>query len=302
MSNLNAKHRPKNINDVVGQAIVVAGIKAAVKKGDVPHAMLFTGGSGVGKTTLARILANMLDVNDLNIIESNSADSRGIDDVRKLSQAISLPPLKGQKRFVIVDEAQGLTAQAQDALLKVLEECPEHTYIALLTTDKAKLKNTILTRCTEYALTDLDVSVMVEHMKLICSFEGYAAVDTNMLVRIARMSKGSMREALTLLGKCLVVDCKDWRTVLSDDDGVYKDLIAAIIDGDKKAVVQALAKGKEWRNNPEGFRRQLLAACGRKLMKGNLNTYAASAFEVFVDETNLYSAETIPGLIYFSMK
>lgn len=295
------KHRPLHLDDVVGQGPTVRGLQTQLKRGTLPHAMLLSGPSGTGKTTLARIISSDLGIPAVNIEECNSSNDRGIDSIRHLIEKISVPPLGGNSRYVIIDEAHGLTSQAQDALLKVLEECPEHTYIALLTTDPGKLKRAIRTRCTHYQLRDLSEFDIAETLRKVSEFEQRPA-EGDTYMRIAKASGGSMREALVLLEQCMVNDFVDIDQIITNHKASGSiDLMRAIVDGDWLKTVRLLRELEDWKSSPEGFRRQLLAYCS-KVLAGRNPGQAPAVFEIFVDQSNLYSRETIPGLLYFAMK
>lgn len=295
------KHRPYTLDDVVGQDTVVKQIKKSLETDNLPHAVLLTGPSGVGKTTIARIISSDLDVPAMNIEECNSSSDRGIDAIRSLIMKIAIPPLAGNKRFVIIDEAHGLTAPAQEALLKVLEECPDHTYIALLTTDESKLKRALKTRCSHFKLKAVDSMKIAAKLEEVSRFEQQPA-GWDVCNHIAQASGGSMREALVLLQQCMVTDYADIeQTIIQHRDAETIDLLRGIVAGDWPKTVRLLKELDGWKSDPEGFRRTLLSYCS-KVMAGKNPGSAPSVFEIFVDQTNLYSRETIPGLLYFALK
>ena len=155
------KTRPQKLTEIIGQDDVVKKLRS-FKRSTLPHAMLFEGPSGVGKTTVARILTKRLKTHEINIQEINSADFRGIDMVRELQETIFHKPLTGDTKVFIIDECHQLTKPAQDAFLKVLEETPEHAYIILCTTEATKLKKTLRTRCSVFNFKKISQNDLVK--------------------------------------------------------------------------------------------------------------------------------------------
>ena len=148
MHELYKKYRPDGYGDLVGQAPAVKVLRGLLKKG-LPHAMLLTGPSGCGKTTVARIIKNKLQCQDSDFVELNSASDRGIDVIRGIDGRMRLGGLLGGPRIWLFDECHRLTKDAQEAMLKYLEDTPSHVYFLLATTEPDKLITAIRTRCTE---------------------------------------------------------------------------------------------------------------------------------------------------------
>lgn len=190
------KYRPKSYGEVVGHKPIISAMRSFKK--DPPHASLFTGPSGCGKTTLARIFAReTLGVPDFAIAERNAANYRGVDAMRKLVESLPYRPPGTDRVVVILDEAHQLTNEAQNLLLKSLEEPPAHVFFALCTTDPADLLPTILTRCVRFDLSPLDAVEIAQLVKSVAEKEGFT-VDDDVLAEIAVVSQGSPRFALTI--------------------------------------------------------------------------------------------------------
>ena len=217
------KWRPRTFEDVVGQPHIVRALTNALTSGRVHHAFLFAGTRGVGKTTVARILARCLNCDQgvsaapcgecrsctaieegrfIDLIEVDAASRTGIDDMRELLDNVQYTPSAGRYKVYLIDEVHMLSKQAFNALLKTLEEPPPHVKFLFATTDPQKLPVTVLSRCLQFNLKRLPGSLIVERMARICAAEGVAA-EAGALARLARAAAGSMRDGLSLLDEAL---------------------------------------------------------------------------------------------------
>lgn len=196
------KHRPVKLSRVVGQEETTATLENLLTQGRVPHSLLFTGPSGCGKTTLARILRTELGCVDNDFYEINCADFRGIDMVREIRKAMTYAPAGGDCRVWLIDECHKLSNDAQNALLKMLEDTPAHVYFFLATTDPQKLLKTIKTRCMEMPVRGLEEKELIGLMGTVLRREK-KEVPEEVLETIARDSIGSARMALVLLDKVI---------------------------------------------------------------------------------------------------
>lgn len=206
MTELYKKYRPQKLSELVGQPDVVNAIKGWGKPERIPHALLLVGPSGCGKTTLARILRRLLGCSDSDYSELNTADFRGIDMVRDVRSRMMLSPIGGGKcRVWMIDECHQLTKDAQDALLKLLEDTPEHVWFILATTDPRKLIVTLRNRCTLLTLKSLRDDEMARLLGDVCSREGITILDV-VLEKITSTAEGSPRKALVLLNQVVGVE------------------------------------------------------------------------------------------------
>lgn len=199
------KYRSKSLDEVIGQEHVTKTLKNALKQGKVSHAYLFTGPRGVGKTSVARILAhevNKLAYDDekshLDIIEIDAASNRRIDDIRDLREKVTIAPINAPYKVYIIDEVHMLTTESFNALLKTLEEPPAHAIFILATTEIHKLPATIVSRTQRHSFRLVPVEKVAAHLKEIATSEGIDITD-GALTLLAHHGEGSFRDSISLL-------------------------------------------------------------------------------------------------------
>lgn len=196
------RYRPEEFSDVRGQDHITKVLAGAVEAGHVAHAYLFSGRRGIGKTSVARILAKELETADRDIYEIDAASHRGIDDVRELKEAVGSLPYESDYKVYIIDEVHMLTTPAFNALLKTLEEPPEFVIFILATTEPDKLPETIISRCETHEFQQPSTTVLAEAVEDTAASEGYT-IDDAAATTIAQAADGSFRDALGLLEKCM---------------------------------------------------------------------------------------------------
>jgi DNA polymerase III subunit gamma/tau len=226
------KYRPQSFADVRDQDHIVTVLEGAIKKGEIPHAILFSGTRGTGKTTLARIFAKAIGTSDLDLYEIDAASNRGIDDVRELKEAVHTLPYESAQKVYIIDEVHMLTKEAFNALLKTLEEPPAHVVFILATTEEEKLLDTILSRCQVFRMRSPSRAVLAKTVTEVAKQEGFT-LDPDAADLIAIAADGSFRDALGVTQKVIMA---------SGDKIGNADEVAAIIGAPKTATMLRLVE------------------------------------------------------------
>lgn len=267
------KYRPKSFENLVGQDHVVRALTNALDQQRLHHAYLFTGTRGVGKTTLARILAKSLNCETgisakpcgmcdactgidadrfIDYIEINAASTRGIDDVRTLLEQATYAPTQGRFKIFMLDEVHQLTKEAFNALLKTLEEPPAHIKFILGTTDPQKVPVTVLSRCLQFNLRQMASPTISEHLKHVLGQE-QINFEPAAIHLIARAAAGSMRDALSLTDQAIAygnqaVNEAEVRGMLGAIDQSYLYEILSAVQANNGAAVIEIAKQMEARS------------------------------------------------------
>ena len=226
------KYRPSTFSEVRDQEHIVTVLEGAIKKGDIPHALLFCGGRGTGKTTLARIFAREIGTKDVDLYEIDAASNRGIDDIRELREAVHTVPYESERKVYIIDEVHMLTKEAFNALLKTLEEPPAHVVFILATTEEEKLLDTILSRCQVFRMRAPSRAVLAQTVTDVAKQEGFK-LKAEAADLIAVAADGSFRDALGVTQKVILA---------SGDEIGEADEVAAIIGAPRTALVGDLLK------------------------------------------------------------
>ena len=256
------KWRPKSFATLVGQEHVVRALTHALEQNRLHHAYLFTGTRGVGKTTLARIMAKALNCEAgisstpcgvcsacsaidsgrfVDYIELDAASNRGVDDMTQLLERATYAPTMGRYKVYVIDEVHQLSGHAFNAMLKTLEEPPEHVKFILATTDPQKIPVTVLSRCLQFNLKQMPLTHIVDHLSRVLEAEG-VAFEPAALRHLAKGAAGSMRDALSLLDQAIAhgagkVEDEAVRAMLGT---VGDEHLFALLDGLVAQDVQAM--------------------------------------------------------------
>ncbi len=226
------KYRPSDFNEVRDQDHIVSVLQGAVKKKTYPHALLFCGSRGTGKTTLARIFARAIGTAETDVYEIDAASNRKIEHVRELREAVHTLPYQSEKKVYIIDEVHMLTKEAFNALLKTLEEPPAHVVFILATTEEDKLPDTIRSRCQIFRFRAPSRAVLKETVQDIAKKEKFK-LDADAAELVAIAADGSFRDALGVLQKVMIA---------SSDSKVTADEVATIIGAPKKELLMDLVQ------------------------------------------------------------
>ena len=282
MSDYNVKYRPQKISEL-GLNSVREGLEKVLKSGKTPHAFLFSGPRGTGKTSAARIIAkavNCLKKKDfepcnacdqclsitagtnLDVLEIDAASNRGIDDIRDLREKIKLAPSKALFKVYIIDEVHMLTLEAFNALLKTLEEPPKHAIFILCTTAPEKLPETIISRCMRFNFKRATIPEIVTKLEKIADLEKLE-LEAGVLNEIARSASGSFRDAQKILeqasfsgGKIILEEIKE---ILGQTTGLKPEkLIEVLAEKDVKGGISEIARVVETGGNLKVYNEELL--------------------------------------------
>lgn len=237
------KYRPQRFEDVRNQDHIVTVLKGALQKDAVPHALLFTGSRGTGKTTVARIFAREAGAHEIDIYEIDAASNRGIDDIRALKEAVHTLPYESRYKVYIIDEVHMLTKEAFNALLKTLEEPPSHVIFILATTEKDKLLDTITSRCQVFEFRAPDRDELREAVLAIAQKEKFDLTPQGADI-IAVAADGSYRDAYGITQKVMLA---------SIDSTLTSDEIASVVGAPKQVLLGRLLTAFAQKNPEQGF-------------------------------------------------
>ena len=321
------KFRPLKFSEIVGQDAITRTLKNQIMADRVGHAYLFNGGRGTGKTTAAKILSravNCLNPKDgepcneceickeiingslTDVVEMDAASNNSVEDIRSIREEVNFLPTKAKYRVYIIDEVHMLSTGAFNALLKTLEEPPEHVKFILATTEPQKLPATILSRCQRFDFKRISNENVIKRLKIICS-EANINIDENALRTIAVLSEGAMRDAISILERC-VQEGENTVTdnMVKDLAGVPKleyinKIVKSISEGDKENTLtiteEILNEGKDLYY----FLWEMIKYLKDILVyksKGKLDLYNESELKEIENLSNKFSKDALFEMIY----
>lgn len=275
--------RPRYFKEIVGQEHITRTLTNAIRQERIAHAYLFSGPRGTGKTTAAKVLAKALNCeqrtevepcnecasclsidqgNAMEVLEIDAASNRGIDEIRNLRENVKLSAAKGKYKVYIIDEVHMLTTEAFNALLKTLEEPPRQVVFILATTEVQKIPLTILSRVQRFEFHRIAISNIQERLAEVCT-DLQRSVDVQALQVIAQKSEGGLRDALSILDQCLVVDehigvDQVYQVLGMVGESFSSEIVDALAGEDYGRVMSLLAQGIEQGRDPRQILRELL--------------------------------------------
>lgn len=286
MHELYKKHRPKKFSDVIGQDLAVKTLQRMLEADKLPHAMLFSGPKGCGKTTLGRIIAKKIGCARWDFKEENCAKNRGIDFIRNIEERAFHKPMQGKTKVWLLDECHMLTSEASNAFLKILEDTPSHVYFILCTTDPHKLIPTIRSRCTPFPIKPLNATHIKDIVNKVCKKEK-VKLSTKVIDKIAESADDSARNALVFLDKVILLD---------DEEEQLDAISKATAEAAAIEIARALfRRGTTWKQmsqilkdnseeEPESMRYMILGYAKSIMLSGGpLSGKAFEVIQVFRD-------------------
>lgn len=267
--------RPKSLDELYGNRSTIEAIRALFEDGPekAPRAFLLTGPSGTGKTTTARIIASMVGCSEIDLVEMNAADSRGIDTIRELIARSEIRPMASKYRVFILDEFHQSTGAAQNCLLKAIEDGPKHCFWIICTTDLQGIIKTIQNRCNIFRMNPLRPAEMAELIRKSALTLTEDGIEPELIELISEASGGSPRKALVILEKVIFVpSLKDAKEIIKAEPDAEAgestellELLKAVSYGkNPKKVIGLLS---ELQDDPEKTRIALVNFCGNRLLK-----------------------------------
>jgi DNA polymerase-3 subunit gamma/tau len=245
------KYRPQKWSDVIGQDHIVDVLEASIKLERIAHAYLFVGSRGTGKTTIARIFANALGVNENDIYEIDAASNRGIDDIREIRDGVNVLPFQSKYKVYIIDEVHMLTKEAFNALLKTLEEPPAHAIFILATTETDKIPETVVSRCQVFTFKKPNRDILKTLVSKVAKKED-CTMEAGTVDLIALLGDGSFRDTLGILQK-VISSSSDKKITIEEVENstgapkrkLVNDFIVALAKGEKENALSIIQTVKE---------------------------------------------------------
>lgn len=305
------KYRPNKFAEVMGQDQIVEALKGALAAGKTTHAYLFAGSRGTGKTSVARILARELGCKPNDLVEIDAASNTGVDDVRELQEGVRTLPFESPVKVYIIDEVHMLSKSAFNALLKTLEEPPQHVVFILATTDLHKVPETVLSRCEVHNFRAPSLEILIKRIADIAKKEGYS-LPTEALRLIAFMGEGSFRDTIGILQKVINAS-KDTKITTEEvlaitgapKMDIIQNLVRAIVNADLPGALAQTRVASENNLDPKILTKMLmhetrlvmLALFAPELKKSLVDEVGEDEWEFIEEMKALPGAKSLPGVL-----
>lgn len=289
------RYRPNSFEDLKGNEEIVEALTNMLQSKSCPHSFLLYGPSGCGKTTIGRIIASKLNCSGNDFKEINSADFNGIATIREIIKNSQYKPLESDCRIFLLDEVHQLSSEAQNGLLKQLEEPPSHVYYILCTTEPQKLLETVRNRCQRFEVHPISDVQMKGLLRFIVKAEG-STIDPDVMQQIIMDSQGSPRMAINILESVLNVS-EDKRLAIAKKTAVEQsqviELCRALVKGEKWFGIKKILVGLK-DQEPEKIRRAVLGYCSSVLLNAENDRCAMIMEEMWEPFFN----QGFSGLVY----
>jgi DNA polymerase-3 subunit gamma/tau len=272
------KYRPQSLDEMIGNEAVISSLKKMISANNLPHTILFSGSSGCGKTTLARILAKELGCKDNDVTELNMShkELRGIDGANEITSSLGFKSLSGNNRVLILDEVDQMTSDAQKLMKKPLEDSPSHVWFFLCTTKPEKVIRDIITRSTQLEVEQIDKRKLASYIRQIAEKEE-KQLSTSISLKLAEKAEGSVRKAMVFLEQVLEVDENQQdmlvNRLVTEVNAEVIELCRALMNRASWSVIAGILKGLK--EEPESVRYAILGYFNSVLLN-NGNPRAAS--------------------------
>jgi len=289
---LHLKYRPKTFDEIIGNEKVVESLRSIINRTEGrPHSFLLSGPAGCGKTSLARIIKNELGCSDRDFKELNMSDTRSINDMRDIIGNSKFAPVVGPCKIYLLDECHRLLVDAQNSILKILEDTPAHVYFILCTTEPEKLLKTIRSRCTKYQVVSQNSHGMTKLLKWVVEEEEANWITDKVIAEIIKAAEGSPRNALVILDSIIDLDKEETMIQTIVDFSVKQEsvvsLCRALLDAKPWKTISEILSNIE--DEPEKVRYAVLGWMNSVLLKAE-NTRAAEIIGNFL-ESFMYSGK-----------
>lgn len=281
------EHRPTSLKEIKGNKDIITTLENLLSDKDkMPHVFLLHGPTGCGKTTIARIIKDMLEVSDKDYIENNSANDRGIDAMRKITRDSRFAPTKSPFRIYLLDEAHKITPDGQNVLLKDLEDTPKHVVYILCTTEPTKVIAPLRNRCQQFQVKLLSDKEMKQLLKDVSKKEG-EKLSKEVLEQIILEAGGHPRNALQILEQVLATPEKDRLEAAKQSAKEYSqsiELCKALLKRTGWKEIAGILRGLK-QQDAESIRRHVMGYASAVLINGKTNDRAAVILEEFLEPT-----------------